>query len=497
MIFRKQSVSTSIIFNFVIFSIIIITVCFLSSYIIVSNKLFNLLKEKAEITAKSLSEIYAGFVTLNETEEISRSINSLLKTDKDIISLSVYDNEGKCLSTSIQSNIDRYFTINQVEKLTFLETMSNLEILCPIVYFDKKIGVLKIIYTKKRIFYTIFQVIFMIIGFSLLAIMLGSFYYYYSVRNDIISPIDILRRVAFGDFTIDLEKMGKKAKNEIYELIMNFSTMVRDLRNLILRVGEQSDIVSNYSINFSQISKQVVNNMEQLTDIVRQVYNSIFKILNIVKTMNNLLLNVDNMSKEGVKMMENLLKSIYVLDEAIATTQRSIQLLTDKTAAINEIISIITHIAEQTNLLSLNAAIEAARAGEAGKGFAVVADEIRNLAESSAQQAQKIKQIVNEVTSGISSSFEVTKKGVNETKVTKELVQKANDIFFKIASSITEAAKQSEQISYETSNNSSLVKEGSVKIETQLAAVEEIASSSNKLLESAEILKKLVMQFKI
>ncbi len=44
-----------------------------------------------------------------------------------------------------------------------------------------------------------------------------------------------------------------------------------------------------------------------------------------------------------------------------------------------------------------NGSIEAARAGEYGKGFAVVATDIRNLARDSAENADRIKDLVKNV----------------------------------------------------------------------------------------------------
>jgi len=64
---------------------------------------------------------------------------------------------------------------------------------------------------------------------------------------------------------------------------------------------------------------------------------------------------------------------------------------------IDKIVDAITTVSIQTNMLAVNGSIEAARAGEFGKGFVVVATDIRNLAQDSAENADRIKDLVKAV----------------------------------------------------------------------------------------------------
>jgi methyl-accepting chemotaxis protein len=64
---------------------------------------------------------------------------------------------------------------------------------------------------------------------------------------------------------------------------------------------------------------------------------------------------------------------------------------------IDKIVDAITTVSIQTNMLAVNGSIEAARAGEFGKGFVVVATDIRNLAHDSAENADRIKDMVKGV----------------------------------------------------------------------------------------------------
>nr|WP_179756651.1 methyl-accepting chemotaxis protein [Kineococcus aurantiacus] len=103
-----------------------------------------------------------------------------------------------------------------------------------------------------------------------------------------------------------------------------------------------------------------------------------------------------------------------VADAAVgqaSTMTGEVDALTRASAAVGEVIKIISGIADQTNLLALNATIEAARAGELGRGFAVVASEVKDLARETADATQRVAQQI----AGIQASSSTVSGGINET----------------------------------------------------------------------------------
>ncbi|MBF0545286.1 MAG: methyl-accepting chemotaxis protein [Candidatus Riflebacteria bacterium] len=92
--------------------------------------------------------------------------------------------------------------------------------------------------------------------------------------------------------------------------------------------------------------------------------------------VDKLIVNVNKAAKDNLKAADN------------------VKILEEKARRIDKIVEAIINVTIQTNMLAVSGSIEAARAGEHGRGFSVVAGDIRNLANESAENADKIKELV-------------------------------------------------------------------------------------------------------
>jgi methyl-accepting chemotaxis protein len=223
---------------------------------------------------------------------------------------------------------------------------------------------------------------------------------------------------------------------------------------------------------------------------------------------------------EKVVAIKNLLgenkASVEVLISGIsnsATSSRaSIKQIKDLelvSRRIDKIVDAITTVSIQTNMLAVNGSIEAARAGEFGKGFVVVATDIRNLAHDSAENADRIKDLVKAVQDQIgvvgrdldeiaaSALSEVEKAKISGASLmtinkdivvvengTQEILTAANEIAAAIAQvkkgieQIAAAAQEADKASTEAA---SAAKQQSQGAEELAAAIEEIASLADEL----------------
>ncbi|WP_229069294.1 methyl-accepting chemotaxis protein [Actinoplanes sp. DH11] len=176
---------------------------------------------------------------------------------------------------------------------------------------------------------------------------------------------------------------------------------------------------------------------------------------------------------------------------------------------IDKIVDAIANVSIQTNMLAVNGSVESARAGEFGKGFAVVSTDIRNLARDSADNADRIKDLVKSVqdrivevrgdleeTSRLSlteaESAKATTARLEEIQRDMQQVRSGNDEVRESAQQIVSvlgevkvgleqiasSANQAEQLA---AQSSTAAREQAQGAEELAAAVEEIAALADEL----------------
>lgn len=301
----------------------------------------------------------------------------------------------------------------------------------------------------------------------------------------------------------DIEWVGLSRKDEVGQLQVSVSKMINNLQSMVLRISgstqntedlsqelltdvskakDSLDSMTKSLHNISEGSALQMNSATESSLAASEMASGITRIAQSSMLVSERSNEVLHEASDGYGKIQSVIKQVEVIQEAVTSSANTITEMSKRSHEIDDVLASITEVAVQTNLLSLNASIEAARAGEHGRGFSVVAAEIRKLAEHSQVSVNKISTLLAGIHGDTENAMYGMTKGVKEADAGIILVREAGAAFNGIVNKITSVAEEISEVSAAAEQISA----GAEEVAATIEDMSNIAISSSELTTAVE-----------
>ncbi len=271
-------------------------------------------------------------------------------------------------------------------------------------------------------------------------------------RNDEVGSLVIL----MNRFIEKFRTIMATIKESETKLIQAGSTLTDEIQSSTATVAQMAE-------NISHVNGQVKNqadSLHQSASAITQITSNIESLDKMIQTQSSSVVEASAAVEQMIGNIKSVDTSVAKMSDEFSTLEKDTKTGIEKNSSVNALIqqianqstsmvdanTMIQSIAAQTNLLAMNAAIEAAHAGEAGKGFSVVADEIRKLAETSAEQSNRIKKELNNIQDGISLAVSASSESEKAFQSVSARISSTGELITQIRGAMDEQQEGSQQI---------------------------------------------------
>jgi len=301
------------------------------------------------------------------------------------------------------------------------------------------------------------------------------------VTRSIVRPLQRVvegaEALAQGDLSVKIEVARRDEVGAVAEslnrAISQLATTVGGVKQASLSIASATQQLAAGNIDLSQRTEEQASSLEETAASMEQLTGTVRQNADNAQQASTLAGTASEIAQRGGEMVGRVVDTMHGIS--------------DSSAKVGEIISVIEGIAFQTNILALNAAVEAARAGEQGRGFAVVATEVRTLAQRSATAANEIKQLIGESVNRVDAGSKLVEETGGTINDIVESVKRVTDIINEISSASKEQRTGIEQVNQAVSQMDQVTQQNAALVEQATAAAQAMADQAQALREAVAV----------